>query len=31
MKNLKYQSKPYPTDAEQYVPPVEEIVVESRL
>ena len=31
MKNLKYESKPYPTDAEQYVPPVEEIKVESKL
>ena len=31
MKNLKYESKPYPTDPEQYVPPVEEIEVESKL
>ena len=31
MKNLKYESKPYPTDAEQYVSPVEEIKVESKL
>ena len=30
MKNLKYESKPYPTDPEQYVPPVEEIEVDTK-
>jgi hypothetical protein len=31
MKNLKYELKPYPTNAEKYLPPIDEIEVENRL
>lgn len=31
MRNLKYELKPYPTNAEEYVPPIDEIEVENRL